>query len=219
MIRNTFSFLVLLIVLSFIHAISGSVPASAQGTPVNDAKSEAFARISSVSKELRTLSSDFTQERHVSVLKDPLLSTGRFGYRKPGFLYWETTKPAQSGFMVTDGKARRWNKDRKNSQTFDMEKEPIIRTVVEQVFAWTRADFPWLEKRYAVTVAHETPTALRLTPLSPHEKKHISYLVVRFAEDWSQLDCVEIHEKGGDFTRMVFSNTVLNQPLPGDLSD
>ena len=109
--------------------------------------------------------------------------------------------------------------NQRHSQSFDLEKEPVINMIVEQIFAWTRADFPWLEKRYTITVSDEIPTELRLVPLSSQEKKHISHLMVRFSKNWSQLNSVEIHEKGGDFTRIIFVNTILNQPLPKSFSE
>jgi len=43
--------------------------------------------------------------------------------------------------------------------------------------------------------------------------------MVRFSKNWSQLNSVEIHEKGGDFTRIIFVNTILNQPLPKSFSE
>jgi outer membrane lipoprotein-sorting protein len=212
MIRAGFLFLGLAFILSFSYALSRDALASQHIAQENDTKSQVFAQISSVSRNLQAISSDFIQERHLAVLKDPLLSSGRFGYKKPDSLCWEIIKPVPSGFEVTSGKARRWMNDQKHSQSFDLEKEPVIKAIVEQIFAWTRADFPWLEKRYAVTVSGETPTELRLAPLSSQERKHISHLIVRFSENWSQLNSVEIHEKSGDFTRIIFVNTIMSQP-------
>ena len=219
MIRRLFFFLGIVILLADFNAFNRNVDASQRPEITPDNKSEAFARISSESKNLQTISSDFTQERHLAVLKDPLLSIGRFGYIKPDSLYWEITKPVPSGFAMIGGKARRWMNNQRHSQSFDLEKEPVINMIVEQIFAWTRADFPWLEKRYTITVSDEIPTELRLVPLSSQEKKHISHLMVRFSKNWSQLNSVEIHEKGGDFTRIIFVNTILNQPLPKSFSE
>ena len=74
-------------------------------------RSEAFSHIAAAVAGLQTISSDFTQEKHVSMLKDPLVSSGRFVYEKPDRLYWEITKPSPAGFVVRGGKARRWEGD------------------------------------------------------------------------------------------------------------
>ena len=97
------------------------------------------------------------------------------------------------------------------------EKDPIAKAIIEQVFAWVRADFPWLEKRYKITVTEDTPTLLKLVPLSSQEKKYVSHLYIAFTEDWVHVKLVEIHEKGGDYTRITFSNISLNRPLPKDI--
>ena len=93
----------------------------------------------------------------------------------------------------------------------------MIRAIVEQVLAWTRADFTWLEKRYRITVTEETPSFLKLIPLSSQEKKFLPYITIAFSEDWTHVRSVELHEKGGDFTRLRFINTLLNPSLPKDL--
>lgn len=71
-----------------------------------------------------------------------------------------------------------------------------------------------LEKKYQIQVQEETPTNLLLTPLSAQERRFVSYLKIAFSPDWRYVRAVEIHEKGGDFTRLLFSNTRLNPPLP-----
>jgi hypothetical protein len=218
MVRTIFLFIGTIILL-FSSALNGDTTVMNNSDKIQDAKSQAFTTIGSASKNLQTILSDFIQEKHLAMLKGPLISSGRFGYEKPDTLYWEITKPAQAGFTVKGGKARRWNNDPNSLQTFDLEREPLVKAITEQIFAWARADFSWLEKRYRITIAEEAPSELRLVPLSSHEKKYVSYLLVIFSDDWSQLSSVEIHEKNGDFTRIKFINTLLNQPLPKTFSE
>jgi outer membrane lipoprotein-sorting protein len=218
MVRTIFLFIGTIILL-FSSALYGDKTVMNNSDKVQDTKSLAFTTIGSASKNLQTILSDFIQEKHLAMLKDPLISSGRFGYEKPDTLYWEITKPAQAGFAVKGLKARRWSNDPNSSQAFDIEREPLVKAIAEQIFAWARADFSWLEKRYRIIIAEETPGEIRLIPLSSHEKKYVSYLLVIFSNNLSQLSSVEIHEKGGDFTRIKFINTLLNQPLPKTFSE
>ncbi|MCJ7833370.1 MAG: outer membrane lipoprotein carrier protein LolA, partial [Deltaproteobacteria bacterium] len=167
--------------------------------------------------DIKTISSDFSQEKHLSMLKDPLVSFGKFVYEKPDRLYWEILKPSPAGFAVSGGKARRWGSDPRADETFAIDQEPMVKAVVEQIFAWARADFPWLEKRYRITVTEETLSKLKLIPLSPQEKKILAHITIAFSEDWTHVRSVEIHEKGGDFTRLLFFIALLNPSLPKDL--
>jgi outer membrane lipoprotein-sorting protein len=180
-------------------------------------KSKIFTLIAAGAATVQTLSSDFSQERHLSMMKEPLISIGKFAYEKPDRLYWEVLKPSPLGFVVRGDKAKRWSSDSAVTETLEVDQEPMIRAIVGQVFAWARADFTWLEKRYRITVLEETPYSLKLIPLSFQEKKFLTYITIAFSEDWTHVRSVELHEQGGDFTRLRFINTLLNSSLPKDL--
>ena len=180
-------------------------------------KSKIFTLIAAGAATVQTLSSDFSQERHLSMLKEPLISTGKFAYEKPDRLYWEILKPSPLGFVVQGDKAKRWSGDSKVTETLEIDHEPMIKAIIGQVSAWARADFTWLEKRYRITVMEETPYSLKLIPLSFQEKKFLDNLTIAFSEDWTYVRSVELHEKGGDVTRLRFINTLLNPSLPKDL--
>jgi outer membrane lipoprotein-sorting protein len=180
-------------------------------------KSKIFTLIAAGASAVQTLSSDFSQEKHLSMLKEPLISIGKFAYEKPDRLYWEIVKPSPMGFVVQGDKAKRWSGDPRVTETLEIDQDPMIRAIVEQVFAWTRADFTRLEKRYRITVREESPYLLTLIPLSFQEKKFLVYITIAFSEDWTHVRSVELHEKDGDFTRIRFLNTLLNSSLPQDL--
>jgi len=207
----------ILLVVCFLCVLTG-MRAGAEGEQERtDPRSRAFAHVAASAAGLKTISSDFIQEKYSSMLREPLVSTGRFVYEKPDRLYWETVKPSRSGFMVNGDKALRWGKERSAPETFDVQKEPFIRAIVEQVSAWSRADFPWLEKRYKITVTGSMPQVLKLYPLSSQEKKYMARLLVIFSDDWSHVVSVEIFEREGDRTRIIFKNVILNEPVPGDV--
>ena len=180
-------------------------------------KSKVFTLIATGASSVQTLSSDFSQERHLSMLKEPLISTGKFAYEKPDHLYWEIEKPSPLGFLLQGDKGKRWSGNAKVTEPLEINQEPMIRAIVEQVFAWTRADFTWLEKRYRISLMEETSHSLKLIPLSFQEKKFLTHITITFSEDWTRVRSVELHEKGGDFTRLRFFNTLLNPSLPKDL--
>jgi len=68
--------------------------------PVQQTENDVFARISKAVKEVYTLSSAFGQERHTPMLKDAMISKGRFLFARPGRIRWETVDPVPAGFSV-----------------------------------------------------------------------------------------------------------------------
>lgn len=176
---------------------------------VGDAELAALQRLAA---NVTSVQSDFVQEKHLAVFKDTLLSKGRFYYRKPDRLRWELTEPVGAGFILTGDRGRRWNARTGQTQPFELAREPAMKLIAEQLFAWATADFERLRHGYRLIVLQTAPVILRLEPRG-ETGGFLDHLQVAFADDGRTLTSVEVHERGGDFTRIRFSNTLLNAPL------
>ncbi|WP_224984083.1 LolA family protein [Geomonas agri] len=166
---------------------------------------------------VRTISSDFVQEKHLSMFKNPMTSKGRLYFARPDQLRWELTAPVASGFVLKGDRGRRWHERTGRTENFQISQEPIMKLVSEQLFAWARSDFAWIKKEYRVTVLQESPALLRLEPRSAATASFLHHLLVGFSADGRYVKSVELHEKDGDFTRIRFQNTVVNKALPADI--
>ena len=158
----------------------------------------------------------FGKGKYLAVFKDALVSRGRFYYSKPDKLRWELTSPVVAGFALNGASGRRWRDSEKRSESFELDRDPVMKIVAEQLLAWARADFPWLKAHYRIAIAGEKPVRLRLTPLF-ETGGFLDHLEIRFSADGSHVQQVEVHEKDGDSTRIRFRNTVVNGPLADDL--
>lgn len=176
-----------------------------------------FSSLERTAGAAQTLSSDFVQEKHLSMFKTVLTSKGRFHFAKPDRLRWELTAPVASGFVLKGDKGRRWHERTGRSESFQISQEPVMKLVSDQLFAWARADFGWLAREYRIAVLSEAPAALRLEPRSAAAAGFLSHLLISFSADGRYVKSVEVHEKDGDFTRIRFVNTAVNKPLPADL--
>jgi len=164
-----------------------------------------------------TLSSDFVQEKHLSMFKTVVSSKGRFYFARPDRLRWELTAPVASGFVLNGEKGRRWHQRTGRTESFQIGQEPVMKLVSDQLFAWARADFGWLRREYRITVQGEAPALLRLEPRSAATAGFLSHLLIGFSADGRYVKSVEVHEKDGDFTRIRFVNTAVDKPLKADL--
>lgn len=179
-------------------------------------KAAVFARIEKNVSTVKTVASEFLQERRLAMLKEPALSRGRFSYEKPDKLRWEFIEPVPSGFLVNGKLAKQW-KGKDNPEVFDIQQNPVIRLIVDQIMAWTKADFVWIEQRYSIAVVKENPIMLKLVPRSSKEKKYIDHILVSFEADTEYVNTVGIIEKGGDSTTIRFAHMVVNGLLQKDL--
>jgi outer membrane lipoprotein-sorting protein len=182
-------------------------------------KDRIFSQIAKAAIKVTTLKSDFVQERHLGMLEDVLISKGRFYYKKQDRLRWELTKPVSSGFAVSGKQAKRWDGKPGRTQTFEVYQVPFIKLFTDQVFAWATADFKQLQKDYKIKVLGDVPVDLKLVPIRSQEKKYLAHFRITFTADASHVNAVEVHETGGDFTRIRFFNTIINTPLANTLFD
>lgn len=198
--RYSWLFLVLLL---FPHPVIAAEPAAVDAV---------LARLEREAAGVATLSSDFVQEKHLAMFQEVMSSKGRFAYARPDRLRWELLEPVATGFILKGKQGRRWNDRSGRSEPFELNREPMLKVIAEQLLAWTRADFPKLRKEYRISIVTEAPVVLRLQPLA--EGGPIGHLLIAFAADDSHVTSVEIHDRDGDFTRLTFVNTRVNPELP-----
>ena len=213
--RITFICLLLLVILPC-GVFSSPLQKGQKGSQEKD---RIFAELAKAAITVTTLKSDFVQERHLDMLEDVLISRGRFYYKKQKRLRWELTKPITSGFAVNGKRAKRWDGKSGRTQTFEVHQVPFIKLFTDQVFAWATADFKKLQKEYQITVLSDAPVDLKLVPIRSQEKKHLAHFRIVFTADGSHVNAVEVHETGGDFTRINFFNTIVNHSLSDTLFD
>jgi outer membrane lipoprotein-sorting protein len=180
-------------------------------------KERIFSRIARATSGVKTIASDFLEEKHLAMLQEAVFSKGRFYFEKPDGLRWELIEPGSAGFAVQGTRAKRWRGKKGTSKVFDIHEAPGIKAFTDQVFAWVRADFEWLEQGYRISVVQEDPVALKLVPRATSEQDYLHHLRIVFADDLSHVRMVEIHEADGDFTRIRFENIVVNGPRRKEL--
>jgi outer membrane lipoprotein-sorting protein len=199
-------------ILMFLFALG----APAWAEKATDPLDPVLVRIENLASGVQTLESDFVQEKHLAVFQEVLLSRGRFYYAREDRLRWELLTPVQSGFVLNGQSGRRWHSRTGDSESFDLNSDPVMKIVAGQLLAWTRADFPALRREYRIVLLDEAPVRLRLEPTTA-AAGFLEYLQIVFSTDGRHVQVVEIHEKDGDFTRIRFENTQVNTTLAKDL--
>lgn len=206
--------LFLLLSTAFLLA-TGAAAAAEISAPVGNAA--LFAALQRTAGSVKTLASDFVQEKYLGMFKTVVSSQGRFYFSKPDLLRWELTAPVASGFVLKGEEGRRWHERTGRTENFRISQEPVMKLVSDQLFAWARADFSWLEKEYRISVLAASPVALRLEPRSATTAGFLHHLLINFSADGRYVRSVELHEQDGDYTRISFVNTAVNKPLPADI--
>jgi outer membrane lipoprotein-sorting protein len=174
--------------------------------------------IDAVLQELRvqatsveSISSEFSQESHLSVFEETIVSNGRFLFRKPDKLRWEYLHPITEGFALDGDQGVRWTETTKTS--FSLRSDPLMNIVARQLLAWATFDLEWLSAEYDIALAGESPVLLKLVPKDTDTSQVLKHLLIEFSVSSNTVQRVEIHDQSGDLTRILFENSHVNTPL------
>jgi len=173
-------------------------------------------QITAAAHDVKTLHSEFAQEKYLSIFEEKLLSSGQFYYQRPDKLRWELLEPVVSGFVLNGDSGKRWHQSIAGSEPFKLKQDRAMSLIAEQLFAWAKADLDWLHKHYEIGVTQQQPIQLCLLPLAENNG-FLDHLLITFSPDASYVASVEIHESDGDYTRINFKKTVVNGCIDSDI--
>lgn len=160
---------------------------------------------------VESISSEFSQESHLSVFVVPVISNGRFLFRKPDKLRWEYLSPMTEGFAFDGGHGVRWTETTKAS--FSLRNDPLMNVVAKQLLAWATFDIAWLSAEYDISLESDSPVLLKLIPKSSDTAVVLKHLLIEFSLSSNTVKKVELHDQSGDLTRILFENPQVNTLL------
>ncbi|WP_312767251.1 outer membrane lipoprotein carrier protein LolA [Epilithonimonas sp.] len=201
MIRN--------IALSSFLLISGFV--FAQNTAMTSAESKAFVtKVSSETKEIKTLQADFTQTKKMDFLDKSIVTYGKMSLKSPNSLSWKYTKPYQYSIIFKDNKIYINDQGKKSSvdaksKTFEKINKLIVGSSNGQMFNDPEFSVSYF-KNASFNIAKFTPKSAQLL-------KYIKQIELQFPKNESTVSQVNMTEASGDTTNIVFKNTKINASI------
>ena len=147
---------------------------------------------------------EFREEKHLAVLQEPLIATGKLYYRAPNFLRKQTLAPQPEDYEA-DGDWLTVETPATGRRQFDLNGYPQLRPLVEAIRATQAGDRATLERYYRLEF-QGTPAdwTLRLTPLAEEAARYIAAVILRGQNE--RITGVETLEADGD--RSVMGLTV-----------
>jgi len=164
--------------------------------------------------DIRTVQTDFTQEKELAVFSQKVVLTGSIALENPDRLAWHVMSPMRYSLIIADGVARQWDEDSDREQHIALSKNAVLKVVTEQLQKWFTGQYASLARDYDVKVVGRNPIILTFVPReSAMMKKAVEQITVTFREDARYVHEILVEEAGGDSTRMVFEDTVLNAEI------
>ena len=159
------------------------------------------------------LSARFEQTRHLKVLQDALVTTGRLDYRKGGRLLWHTDPPSESDLVLEGSTATLKMPGMSSGQAFDLSSEPGMGKVFETLRAVLEADLERLTPLFVLKVVRSRPLGVSLKPRNEALARVLEGIQLDFDARYRLLQ-VSLREPDGDRTDIAFRDHVIETAGP-----
>ncbi len=165
------------------------------------------------SVSIRTNEADFIQEKYISVMTDKMVSKGKFCYKQPDKMRWETVEPQSHIIVLNNGKMM--IREKGKIRTYDPSSNKMFRGLNDMMLA-TASGNTLHHKEYRHSLfENDRYYLIQLFPLAPATKKFIQTIEILVEKSDYTVFQIKMIEPSEDYTRIEFLNKKLNQ-LAGD---
>jgi outer membrane lipoprotein-sorting protein len=169
-----------------------------------------WEELKSAAGSVTSLKADFVQEKHMQILARPLVSSGVFYFQSPASLRWEYQTPVRNILLMHDNRTERYVETGNGLTKETGAGLQAMQIVLEQISQWLGGRFD----ENPMFAAHLEPgPKIVLAPKDKAFSRMIHHIDLVLSERPGIIDSVVIYESEDSFTKLVFKNAVLNQPL------
>ncbi|MGB8436706.1 MAG: LolA-related protein [Burkholderiales bacterium] len=148
----------------------------------------------------------FTETRHSSMLKEPLVTTGELRFKPPSTLERQVTTPYAERYLVEGDRVTIERPGTGAPRTLSLASQPLLANLVETIRALLRGDLQTLKRLYRVELRGEPDNwAFTLLPSDPAMVEFVASVHVKGRA--AALTEMEVVEPNGDRTVTHFART------------
>lgn len=175
---------------------------------------DSWEGIRKAAEGVQSIKADFVQEKHMTILKKPLIARGVIFYQLPGSLRWEYTSPLKSVLLMHAGQIRRFIQGQDGLVEDSGASLEMMRFVLQEIPLWLSGRF---EANPDFKATLKGRNQIELVPDSAAMAGIIERIELLLADKPGIIDTVTIYESKNTFTRFLFQNTELNAVLTDSL--
>ena len=171
--------------------------------------------INGTSKATNTIQSNFTQYKHLDFLSSDIITQGKMAFKAPNMVKWEYIKPFEYSVIFKDDKlsindsGTKSNVDLGNSALFKKLNELIINSVKGNLFQDSDFSMDYFKSPDYYKVI--------FIPRDEKIKSYIASFILFFEKENANVLEVKMIEPSKDFTRIVFTDRLINKPLDNEV--
>jgi len=209
--RKNTSFLLLLLATVWLAPVfSQDDPRSVfTQAPVTVADNPSFAAIAARLRQVTVLRAAFTQQKQIKALRRPLNSSGQFLFAPAYGVWWQTTVPFQTTFVMAPHGIMEQSED---AEPFKIaaEEQPIVMAFSKVFLSLFNGDTGELEERFELYFeGSEDRWLLGLKPKGHIMTRLIDDIILQGTE---HIDVIYFKEHSGDLTVIRFAEITTQEP-------
>ncbi len=207
----------LIALLTGIVVVLQPLPAKSQGKAVTASALEAVkASIREAAEKTLTISSDFVQEKQMAMIREKIVSKGKFYFKRERKLRWEYLQPYSYLIVIKDDQISVRDDGKVNQ--FSIQSNKVFREVNRIILGSIRGTLLSDEKNFRFD-CFETAGSwiVHLKPLSAGIRESLSEIVIWFDRRDYSVNHVELIEPKGDCTKINFTDRKTNQPVGDEM--
>ncbi|MEQ8220095.1 MAG: outer membrane lipoprotein carrier protein LolA [Arenibacter sp.] len=188
----------------------------AQESNMNKAEIADFkAKINETSKATNTIQSNFTQYKHLDFLSNDITTQGKMAFKVPNMVKWEYTEPFKYSIIFKDDKliindsGTKSNMDLGNSTLFKKLNQLIVNSVKGNLFQDSDFTMSYFKSSNYYKVI--------FIPKDEKIKSYIASFILFFDKEQADVMEVKMVEPTNDYTRIVFTDRLINKPLDNEV--
>lgn len=185
-----------------------------QGSPLKDVPGFK-ARLETMSDQVKSIESDFVQEKNLSVLSNKIISKGHFMYKKDNNIRWEYLQPYRYLIIISNNKI--FIKEDQNQKQYDIQSNKMFQEMNKFISGCIQGDILKNEKDFKTGYFEdENSFFVTLMPTQEAMRKMLNEVQIWFNKGDLTVSRIKMVEAGGDYTKIDFINKKLNTEIPGD---
>jgi outer membrane lipoprotein-sorting protein len=180
-----------------------------------DSTASCLKAIEAAQANARSVSARFTQTKHLSLLDEPLVSTGRFMFKRPDRVRLDIESPRAATIVINGREISIPGISERDKQQLDMTPMASMFSELGSMFGGSTSA---LRQHFQVAATPvDGAIEVTLTPTVPAWQRLFRTIQLRFAEPDLVLSAMRLDDALGDRLDIVMSDVQRNPDLPDTL--
>lgn len=164
-----------------------------------------------MAKSIRSINTQFVQEKSISFLEEKIISKGIMLYQSPDKLRLEYTEPFMYVMVMNGGRMMTDNGDKKSE--YDLSSNKMFSEINQLIISSVKGDILNTKDFGAEVFENANNLYIRLKPADPELSKYISEIALYISKQDYSVTELQITEPSDDYTLIRFTNKKINESI------